>query len=64
MPRRPKPQQLDLFEPPWTAEAVPTPQWKSLPDETRLTLTALMVRSILDHADDAASQHKEAGHDA
>lgn len=62
MPRRPTPQQLDLFDPPCDAE--PTPQWQSLPDEARLTLTELMVRLILDHADGAASQRKEAGHDA
>ena len=64
MPRRPTPQQFNLFEPPCAAEAVPTPQWKSLPDETRLTLTELMARLILDHAAGAASQRKEAGHDA
>lgn len=64
MPRRPTPQQLDLFDPPCAAEPIPTPQWQNLPDEARLTLTELMVRLILDHADGADSQRKEAGHDA
>jgi hypothetical protein len=64
MPRRPTPQQLDLFDLPPGPEPVPTPQWRSLPDEARLTLTELIVRLILDHADGAASQRKEAGHDA
>jgi hypothetical protein len=64
MPRRPTPQQLDLFDPPSDLERFPTPQWQSLPDEARLTLTELMARLILDHADGADSQRKEAGHDA
>lgn len=64
MPRRPTPQQLDLFDPPCDAESAPTPQWQSLPDEARLTLTELMVRLILEHADDAVCQRKEASHDA
>lgn len=64
MPRRPTPQQLDLFNPLCDGERAPTPQWHSLPDEARLTLTELMVRLILDHADGAASQRKEAGQDA
>ena len=34
------------------------------PDEARLTLTTLMTRLILDHADGADRQRKEAGHDA
>lgn len=64
MPRRPTPQQLDLFGPPCNAEPVPTPPWQSLPDEARLTLTELLARLLLDHADGAACQRKEAGHDA
>jgi hypothetical protein len=33
------------------------PQWQALPVETRLTLTKLMVRLILDHVDgERASQ--------
>jgi hypothetical protein len=64
MPRRSTPQQLDLFDPPCAAVSLPTPQWQSLPDEARLTLTTLMTRLILDHADGADRQQKEAGHDA
>lgn len=42
------PQQIDLF-----AESAVTgkmPAWSGLPAETRLALTALMTRLILDHA--------------
>jgi hypothetical protein len=64
MPRRTTPQQLDLFGPPHSAGPMPTPHWRSLPDETQAMLTGLMVRLILDHADGADSRRKEAGHDA
>ena len=64
MPRRTTPQQLDLFDPPRNAGPMPTPHWRSLPDETQAMLTGLMVRLMLDHADGADSQRKEAGHDA
>jgi hypothetical protein len=64
MPRRPTLQQLALFGPPCDAEPVPTPPWQSLPDAARLTLTELMVRLLLGHADGAAGQRKEVGHDA
>ena len=64
MPRRPTAQQPDLFDLPCDAEPIPTPPWQSLPDETRLTLTELMVRLLLDHADGAAGQRREAGHEA
>ncbi|MBO4168447.1 hypothetical protein J5260_06955 [Luteovulum azotoformans] len=64
MPRRTIPQQLDLFDPPCAAGSLPLPDWRSLPDETQATLTGLMVRLILDHADGADGQRKEAGHDA
>lgn len=64
MPRRTTPQQLDLFDPPRNVGSLPTPHWKSLPDETQATLTGLMVRLILDHADGADGQRKEAGHNA
>ena len=43
MPRRTPPQQLDLFDPPCAAGSLPTPQWQSLPDKARLTLTTLMT---------------------
>ena len=46
-------------------EPFPTPHWQSLPEEAQLTLTGLMARLILDHADGAGQpQRKEAGHDA
>ncbi|PTR11578.1 hypothetical protein C8J28_1279 [Cereibacter azotoformans] len=35
-----------------------------LPDETQATLTGLMVRLILDHADGAHGPRKEEGHAA
>lgn len=39
------------------------PPWQALPEETRLTLTKLMVRLILDHVDGArAVQREEARH--
>ena len=55
MRRRPTTQQLDLFAHPSNAEPVPTPQWQTLPDEARVTLTKLMVRLILDHADGSSA---------
>jgi hypothetical protein len=55
--------QLDLFATP-SGEALPTPAWGALPEETRLALTRLMVRLILDHAHDARiPQPEEARHD-
>ena len=55
--------QLDLFVAP-RGEAVPAPAWGALPEETRLALTRLMVRLILDHAHDARGpQPEEARHD-
>jgi hypothetical protein len=42
---------FDLFSNPHGAEMTQTPQWQTLPVETRRTLTRLMVRLILDHAD-------------
>lgn len=49
MPYRPKTEQLDLFAAIQEAEAARTPPWPALPEETRSTLTTLMVRLILDH---------------
>ncbi|SEI21492.1 hypothetical protein SAMN05216228_10784 [Rhizobium tibeticum] len=41
------------------------PQWQALPEEARQTLTALIVRLLVDHANGgSASQQKEAGYDA
>jgi hypothetical protein len=55
--------QFDLFAAP-SGEAVPTPAWGALPEETRSALISLMVQLILDHADDAhGPQPEEARHD-
>lgn len=40
-------QQIDLFDDVTPAQ---TPLWQNLPEETRDTLTGLMVRLILEHA--------------
>ena len=40
-------QQIDLFDGVTPAQ---TPVWQALPEETRDTLTGLMVRLILEHA--------------
>jgi hypothetical protein len=45
-------EQFDLFAAPGH-EAVPTPAWVALPEETRRALTRLMVQLILDQADGA-----------
>jgi hypothetical protein len=44
--------QFDLFATPG-GTAMPTPTWGALPEETRRTLTRLIVQLILGHADDA-----------
>jgi hypothetical protein len=62
MPRQPTTFQFDLFSNPHDAEM---PQWQTLPVETRRTLTRLMVRLILDHADgERAPEWEETRHDA
>ncbi|MEY8840087.1 hypothetical protein AB9K41_13765 [Cribrihabitans sp. XS_ASV171] len=43
MPRRPTPQQLELFSRPSDADLVPAPHWQTLPEEARVTLTELMT---------------------
>ncbi|MER8550506.1 hypothetical protein NKH41_33670, partial [Mesorhizobium sp. M1169] len=48
MPRQPTTYQFDLFSNPHDAETAQMPPWQALPEETRLTLTKLMVRLILD----------------
>jgi hypothetical protein len=65
MPHKPKTYQLDLFSSPRDAETSQTPPWQALPEQTRRTLTKLMVRLILDHADgERAMQREAADHDA
>jgi hypothetical protein len=64
MPRRPTPQQLELFAHPDDTDLVP-PRWQALPEEARVTLTGLMIRLILDHAVGAQAPHRsEARHEA
>jgi hypothetical protein len=65
MPRQPTTFQFDLFSNSHDAEMTQTPQWQTLPVETRRTLTRLMVRLILDHADgERAPERGETRHDA
>lgn len=65
MPRKPKTYQFDLFTSPRDAETGQTPPWQALPEQTRRTLTKLMVRLILGHADGERSVQREAAdHDA
>jgi hypothetical protein len=60
---RTKTTQFDLFAAPG-GEAVPTPAWGALPEETRSALIRLMVQLLLDHAYDVrAPQPEEAHHD-
>ena len=57
-------QQLDLFGDDRPRTIVDTPAWPELPAETRATLTGLMARLILEHADGSrAGSTREAGHD-
>ena len=52
-------QQIDLFD-----GVTPTPAWRDLPEETRGTLTGLMARLILEHAQiGSPALQTEAGHD-
>ena len=54
-------QQIDLFDGVTPAQ---TPAWRDLPEETRDTLTGLMVRLILEHAQiSSPALRTEAGHD-
>ena len=65
MARRPNTDQLDLFAHPHDPKAAGLlPPWQALPAEARLTLTRLMVRLILGHADgDLARVPEEMRHD-
>ena len=65
MPRQFTTYQFDLFSGLHSRETPAMPQWQELPDGTRQTLKALIVRLLVDHANvKNASQEKEADHDA
>ncbi|RWK59602.1 hypothetical protein [Mesorhizobium sp.] len=65
MPRKPTTYQFDLFSKPNDAETMQTPQWQTLPAETRRSVTKLMVSLILDHVDgDRSPGREEMRHDA
>jgi hypothetical protein len=65
MPRQPTTYQFDLFSNPHDAKIAQPPPWQALPEETRRTLTKLMVSLILDHVDgERAVQREGADHDA
>ena len=54
-------QQIDLFD---GVTPTQTPAWRDLPQETRDTLTGLMVRLILEHAQiSSPALRTEVGHD-
>jgi hypothetical protein len=54
-------QQIDLFD---AVTPTQTPAWRDLPEETRDTLTGLMARLILEHAQNSSQALRtEAGHD-
>ena len=53
--------QIELFD---GATPAQMPAWRDLPEETRDTLTGLMVRLILEHAQiSSRALRTEAGHD-
>jgi hypothetical protein len=56
------PRQIDLFSPIDLGEAAGAPGWADLPEETRETLTRLMVCLILEHADRAPGRRAAAAY--
>jgi len=65
MPRQTTTYQLDLFSNQREAETAQTPQWQTLPAETRRSVTRLIVSLILDHVGgEHAVQRKGADRDA
>lgn len=65
MPRQFTTYQFDLFSGLHSGRRLALPQWQALPEETRQTLTALLVRLLVDHANgESSSQQKEAGDDS
>lgn len=62
--RRPLTRQLELFAGEALGSTIGAPTWPALPRETRLALTELMARLLIDHADrNAARCAMEVGHD-
>jgi hypothetical protein len=61
---RGEPRQFDLFASASAGATRKTPEWGVLPAETRQTLTHLIARLILKHADgDCAPRREETRHD-
>lgn len=59
MPCKSKILQLDLFSSPHGSGIAQAPRWDTLPAQTRLTLTSLIVRMLLDHIDDPVAESRE-----
>jgi len=58
------PRQIDLFGETSAELPMKIPVWRELPEETRSTLTSLLVRLILEHAQaSSAVSHTEISHD-
>jgi hypothetical protein len=49
------PEQLQLFAPTLTRDPAATVRWAMLPEATQQTVTALMIRLLVDHSGSAAS---------
>lgn len=49
------PSQLQLFAPPPNLEPATVTNWAMLPERTRQTVTALMIRLLVDHGERAAN---------
>ncbi|ANP89948.1 hypothetical protein [Rhizobium leguminosarum] len=65
MPHQSRTYQFDLFSGLHSRKTAVIPQWQQLPEEARRTLTALIARLLVDHANGESSSHqKEAGDDA
>lgn len=65
MPRKLTTYQLDLFSKPNDTDTMQTPQWQTLPVETRRSVTKLMVSLILGRVEDErAPSERQASHDA
>ena len=58
------PQQIDLFGDASSISPLKTPAWRELPEETRSTLTSLLARLFLEHAQASrAVSQTEVSHD-